>query len=95
MNVQAFLQSNGFAFQAIGTTAVLPTDGQFYDLVFSMAGLTNTNVVELSGVNLGSHTNDLVIQIDSVTFSVVPEPTSALSLVALGALGILRRRRRA
>ena len=95
LSVQAFLQSNGFVFQAMGALASLPTDGQFHDLVFSLSGLTNTNVVELSGVNLGTHTNDLVIQIDSVTFSVVPEPTSAIAFAALGGLGMLRRRRHA
>ena len=81
----------GAAVQCAG----LPTDGQFHDLVFSLSGLTNTNVVELSGVNLGTHTNELVIQIDSVTFSVVPEPTSAIASAALGGLSMLRRRRHA
>ena len=97
VNVQAFLQANNFVFQAFngGAALALPTDGQFHDLVFSLAGMNNLNVVDQTGINLGSHTNQLVIRVVSIVFSVVPEPSSALALAAVGGLGLLRRRNRA
>jgi len=97
VNAQAFFQANNFAsFQTAGTLP-LPIDGQFHDLVFSLAGLTNMNVVDQTGLNLGSHAAELVINVDSVTFNAVPEPGSAivLALAAAGWMGARRHSRRA
>jgi hypothetical protein len=89
VNVQAFLQKNNFQFDTPGTLA-LTTDGQFHNLVFSLSGLTTpatTNVVDLSGINLGAHANNLVINVDSIRFA-VPEPGS-LAIISMLALGLL------
>jgi hypothetical protein len=84
IGVQGFFQKNGFVFQAAGTD-LLPIDGLFHDLEFSLAGLTDMNVVELTGINLFSHPTDLRINVDNILF-VIPEPTST-SLFGL-AVGI-------
>lgn len=92
VNVQSFFQTNNFQFQTPGTLP-LAIDGLFHDLTFSLAGLINMNVVDQTGINLGAHTNQLVINVDSIVFNVVPEPTSAIGIAAIAGLGVLRRRR--
>jgi hypothetical protein len=94
--VQAYFQKANFVFQAAdgGATQALTTDGQFHDLVFSLAGLTDMNVVDLTGINLGAHATDLVMNVDLIQFNVVPEPGSLMAVGALTALGSMRRRRR-
>ena len=50
------------------------------------------NVI-LTGLNLFGHAQDLVINVDSITFN-VPEPASAAVIaMAIGCLGLSRRRR--
>jgi hypothetical protein len=55
--------------------------------------MTDLNLVDQTGINLGSHTNELVINVDSIVFNVVPEPTSLIGVAAIGGIGMLRRRR--
>jgi hypothetical protein len=96
VGVQSFFQKNNFQFQAAdgGTTLQLPIDGAFHDLTFSLAGLTNMNVVDLTGINLAAHAQNLVINVDNIQFNVVPEPASAgLLMAAAGCFGLARRRR--
>jgi hypothetical protein len=93
VNVQAFLQRNGFNFFSPGSL-LLPIDGQFHDLTFSLAGITDLNLVEQTGINLGAHAQDLVMNVDGITFAVVPEPVSALTIPLLAGAGLLRRRGR-
>jgi len=96
INVQAFFQKNGFSsFQSPGTDP-LPIDGQFHDLLFEIAGLTDMNVVDTTGINLGSHPTDLRINVDQIIFE-VPEPNSVILLLG-GILGLglaARRNKRA
>jgi hypothetical protein len=93
VDLQAFFQRNGFQFASAGTLP-LPIDGQFHDLTFSLAGITNLNVVEQTGLNLAAHAQELVMNVDSISFGTVPEPGSAVMLVGLAATGLLARRRR-
>jgi hypothetical protein len=93
VNVQGFFQKNNFAYDTPGTLA-LPIDGSFHDLVFDLSGLSipaTMNVVEATGVNLGTHTNDLVINIDNVRFT-IPEPSTVL-LFGLAATWMLGQRK--
>lgn len=94
LNVQSFFQTNNFQFQAAGTLP-LPIDGVFHDLIFPIDALLNMDLVDQHGINLGTHANDLVINVDSITFDVIPEPASGavLGVAAVSWLGMLRRRR--
>lgn len=97
LGMNAFFQKNNFAFENAegGASRNLPIDGQFHDLTWSLAGLTNMNVVDLTGVNLFAHPQDLVINVDRIRFVTIPEP-STLLLAGLGlvaAAGASRRGR--
>ncbi|HEX5219679.1 MAG TPA: LamG-like jellyroll fold domain-containing protein [Verrucomicrobiae bacterium] len=72
VTVQPFFQTGaGFTYRTPGT-ASLPIDGQFHDLSFSLAGLAEMDVVARTGINLGSHPTDLVMNVDLVRFGIVP-----------------------
>jgi hypothetical protein len=93
VNVQSFFQKNNFgSFQSPGTDA-LPIDGQYHDLVFNIVGLTDMNVVDQTGLNIGTHTDELTFDVDNIMF-MVPEPSSAVLLLG-GFLGFGLARRRA
>jgi hypothetical protein len=98
LGIGAFFQKSNFAFQSVegGAGRNLPIDGQFHELSWSLAGLTDMNVVDLTGLNLFAHAQDLVINVDRIRF-VVPEPASAsLWVLAIaGCWAALRQPRRA
>ncbi|MEX0642199.1 MAG: PEP-CTERM sorting domain-containing protein, partial [Pirellulales bacterium] len=79
LGVQAFFQTGNYeAYRttsggAVGTNGEinLPIDGQFHDLVFPLDNTPNRELVMAFGVNLFSHTNDLIINVDSVIFDTV------------------------
>jgi hypothetical protein len=95
LSVQSFFQTNNFNFQAAGIMS-LPIDGAFYDLTFPIDALVDMDLVDQHGINLGTHANDLVINVDSITFDVIPEPATGavLGMAAVGCLGLKRRTRR-
>jgi hypothetical protein len=80
LGVQAFFQTGNYeAFQTTTGGTVnqfaantLAVDGQFHDLVFPIYNVTNRDVVPAFGINLFSHVNDLVINVDQVQFISVP-----------------------
>ncbi len=94
VSVAPFFQKNNFAeFAGIGSQS-LTIDGQFYDLVFPYTGLTNMSVIDQIGLNLGSHANELRINVDRIEFF-TPEPaTATLVGMALVGFGFVRRGRR-
>ena len=93
LGIQYYMQTGtGFSYQALNDT--LPVDGSFHDLVFSLAGITNRDFVDTNGINLFPHANDLVINVDSVIYSQVPEPAATTTLLMMGLLGLARRRMR-
>ena len=95
--VQFYMQTgSGFSFQAVNF-GNLPVDGQFHDVVVPLAAITGRNWVDTNGINLGGHASDLVIRVDSVIYSQVPEPgTLGLIGIALaGSVPLVRRARHA
>ena len=67
LGIQAYYQTGNFTYQVAGQTA-LPIDGQFHDLTFSLAGVTDRRNVQFSGLNLFAHENDLVMNVDLVRY---------------------------
>ncbi len=95
LGLNAFFQRNGFSFVSPegGAGRNLAIDGQFHELTWSLAGLTDLNVVELTGINLFSHPQNLTIDVDNVRFTSVPEPAT-MAVLGLGFAALLRKRRR-
>lgn len=95
LDIQAFFQVNNFNFQTAegGVAKALPIDGLFHELTFSLANLPDMNVVDQTGINLGSHSADLRINVDSIVFE-IPEPSSLglFAMTFLGCAGVNRRR---
>lgn len=93
IGMNSFIQGNNFAFQSIagGAGQTIPIDGQFHDITWSLAGMNNMNAVDLVGLNLFAHSQDLVMNVDNIRFF-VPEPAS-VSLIGLmlGCLGLRRK----
>jgi hypothetical protein len=89
-----FFQTDNFTFQSVegGASRTITTNGQFYEFVFSLAGLNNMNVVDQTGINLFAHPTNLTINVDLIQFN-VPEPASPVLLLAMAGCAGLRRRR--
>lgn len=80
LGIQAWFQTGEYntpeaLFQTTGVGSngeiSLAIDGQYHDLVFPLSAVTNRLNVQQFGVNLFAHTNDLVINIDSIRFDEV------------------------
>jgi hypothetical protein len=93
VGVQFYMQTGcGFDYQSLNDT--LTVDGNFHDLVFPLAGITNRAFVDTNGINLFSHASDLVINVDSVIYNMmIPEPAtmSLVGLAVVGGFGMARR----
>jgi hypothetical protein len=86
LGIQWYMQTgSGFTYQSLNDS--LPVDGQYHDLVFSLAGISNRNFVDTDGINLFAHSTDLDIDVDSVIYTMVPEPSSTV-LIGLGLLAL-------
>jgi hypothetical protein len=68
IGIQGFFQTDNYAAHQVAATLQLPVDGQFHDLVYPLAAITNRNVVDAFGLDLNEHPNDVVINVDLVRF---------------------------
>jgi hypothetical protein len=95
LSLTPFFQANNFGTFNSLTAQSFPIDGQFHDLVFTIPVLANMNVVDQTGLNFGSHANELQINVDLVRFEAVPEPATLglIGLALVGVLGTLQRSR--
>jgi hypothetical protein len=95
LGLNAFFQKNNFVFENAegGAGRNIPIDGRFHTVSWSLAGLSDMNVVDLTGINLFAHPQNLEIRVDYIRFN-VPEPLS-LALAGIGAIGLcfVRRKR--
>ena len=92
VGVQFYMQTgSGFLYQSLNDS--LPVDGQFHDIVFPLAGITGRDFVDTNGINLFGHADDLVINVDSVIYSTVPEPAS-MTIIGIAVMGCLASVRR-
>jgi hypothetical protein len=78
LGVQAFFQTGNYVFQTTSGGAVgefgeinLPIDGQYHDLVFPLGAVSNRQNVQAFGINLFSHANDLIMNVDLVRFEMI------------------------
>ncbi len=98
VGVQSFFQTgSGFVFQQASTILDLVIDGAYHDLTFSLSGVNELEVTDFTGINLSPHENDLIINVDLVRFTTIPEPSSwaLLGLAVLTSAVVVRRGRQA
>jgi hypothetical protein len=72
--VQGFFHTGPYTFTVAGGSGfsqMLPVDGAYHDLVFSLASVPDLQNVQDFGVNLFSHPNNVLIDVDRVRFSTV------------------------
>jgi hypothetical protein len=97
LGFNAFFQKNNFQFENAegGAGRNIPIDGKFHTFTFSLAGLSNMNVVDVTGINLFAHPQNLDVRVNFIHFN-VPEPATAslLGVALIGGLGFARRRNR-
>jgi len=69
VGVQGFFQNDGFTFRtANGSAPLLPIDGQFHDLKYDISGIPGMSTTAWTGINLGAHANNIVMNVDSIRF---------------------------
>src|SRR3954451_9573564 len=93
--VQFYMQTgSGFSYQAVNF-GDLPADGQYHDVVIDLSSITNRSIVDTNGINFGTHASNMIISIDSVVYTSVPEPATAalFGLALLSGLGLVGRTR--
>jgi hypothetical protein len=71
LGVQFYMQTgSGYSYQSINSS--LTVDGQYHDLIFSLASITSRQFVNASGFNLFAHPNNLVVDVDSLIYFRLP-----------------------
>src|SRR5439155_9142082 len=96
VGIQFYMQTgSGFTYQSLNDT--LPVDGAYHDLVFPLASINSRSFVDTDGINVFGHAGDIVFNVDSIIYSQIPEPSSAmlLGVAVIGYFGWVRRIRRA
>jgi hypothetical protein len=71
ISIQSYFQNNNYADYQVAGSQNLPTDGQYHDLTFTLTGLHAMASIDAFGINLGAHTSNLLMDVDSVQFTTV------------------------
>jgi hypothetical protein len=71
VGIQSYFQNNNYADYQVAGVQNLPTDGQYHDLSFPLTGLHAMASIDAFGINLGAHTTNLLMDVDSVQFTTV------------------------
>jgi hypothetical protein len=71
VGIQSYFQNNNYADYQVAGSQNLPTDGQYHDLTFTLTGLHAMQSIDAFGINLGAHTTNLLMDVDSVQFTTV------------------------
>jgi hypothetical protein len=67
VDVQYFLDTNGFNRNLAGPAQPLPADGRFHELVFPIGDLPGLAYVDAHGIDLADHPDgDLIIDVDNI-----------------------------
>jgi PEP-CTERM motif len=89
--VQGFSQVTGAYTYEVLADLNLPVDGQFHDVVFPLGANKSTSANNIS-INLQTHEHNVIVDVDSVIYT-IPEPgTFTLFGVALACIAGSRRR---
>jgi hypothetical protein len=67
IGVQAFFQNGAYNYRVAGVVP-LPVDGQYHDFLLPLGAVSERQYVQAFGVNLGTHPNDVTIDVDLVEF---------------------------
>ena len=71
VSIQSYFQNNNYFDYQVAGMQNLPTDGQYHDLTFILTGLHSMQSIDAFGINLGAHTTNLLMDVDSVQFTTV------------------------
>jgi len=74
LGVQFYMQTGpSYTYQSLNSS--LTVDGQYHDLIFSLASITSRQFVFTTGFNLFTHPNNLVVDVDSLIYFRLPSLT--------------------
>jgi hypothetical protein len=71
VGIQSYFQNDNYLDYQVAGSQNLPTDGQYHDLTFTLTGLHSMASIDAFGINLGAHTTNLLMDVDSVQFTTV------------------------
>lgn len=94
VTVEFYQQNLGYSIFGTAPIQSIVANGQIRDLWFPLSGIASRDWVDTHGINFGSHAGAALFRVYNFEYAAVPEPMSAVLLLA-GALALVGMRRRA